>query len=150
MSMLSEFAEDFFLFLESGFIAVNQSDEDSAVKLFQAAMLVDPKNSLSKVGLGYMHLHKLEISKACSYFEEVLKEDPQNEMAKTFLGLALTMSPDKVTEGEKLLFQMEKSSDNLIRNLSTDALSFVDNFVKKEPTPLDLQEAKGKRSGSVS
>ncbi|MEL7431663.1 MAG: hypothetical protein AAGI90_03940 [Chlamydiota bacterium] len=148
MSDLSEFLSDFFLFLESGFIAVNQADEDASRKLFQAAELLDPKNSLSKVGLGYMHLHKLEIQHACEYFEEVLEKEPHNEMAKTFLGLCLTMSPDEVSKGEKLLTQTSSSSDKLIKNLSHSALDFVDEFVKKEPTPVEIQKnsaAKGSK-----
>lgn len=147
MSQLEDFSSDFFLFLEAGFIAVNQCDEDSSVKLFKAAELLDPENSLSKVGLGYMHLHKLEITKACSYFEEVLKKEPENDMAKTFLGLCLTMSPDQVGKGEKLLQSTTNSSDKLIKNLSHTALDFVDEFVKKEPTPLEVKQGVKKDKG---
>ena len=58
---LNKFKDDFFLFLEAGFIAVNQADEDAAVKLFKAAQLLDPQQSLPQIGFGYLHLHKLEL-----------------------------------------------------------------------------------------
>ena len=62
MEDLSKYDDDFFLFLEAGFIAINQADEDAAVKLFKACELLRPENSLIKVGMGYMHLHKLELN----------------------------------------------------------------------------------------
>ncbi len=142
MGHLQRFKEDFILLLESGFIAVNQADEDSAVKLFKASQLLDPHNILSKIGLGYLHLHKLELRQACQLFEDVLKKEPDNEMAKTFLGLCLSLSPDAVDKGESLLHQTEKSSDSLIQGLSKTALDFVDKFIKTEPTPV---EGKDKR-----
>ncbi|MEM8628968.1 MAG: hypothetical protein AAGF04_02705 [Chlamydiota bacterium] len=145
MEDLSTFASDFYLFLESGFIAVNQCDEDAARKLFEAASLLDPDNPLPKVGLGYMHLHKLEIQKACDYFYAVLDKDPGNEMANTFLGLCLTMTPDRVAKGEKLLMQSASSSDGLIKDLSNSALRFVDSVIKKDPTPLEVKNSSTKR-----
>ena len=79
--------EDYILMIEAGFIAVNQADEDSALKLFRASEMLQPDNSLPKVGFGYLHLHKLELKQAVRIFEEVLEKEPNNEMAKTFLGI---------------------------------------------------------------
>lgn len=146
MADLHKFKEDFILFLESGFIAVNQADEDSAVKLFKAAQLLDEHSTLPKVGLGYLHLHKLELRQACQLFEDVIKKEPTNEMAKTFLGLCLTMSPNAVDKGEELLHQMQSSDDKLIQGLSKTALDFVDTFIKKEPTPVEGKDKKGKKN----
>ncbi len=145
MSDLQKFKDDFILFLEMGFIAVNQADEDSAVKLFKASQLLDPKNTLPKVGLGYLHLHKLELRQAFQLFEDVLKNEPDNEMAKTFLGLCLTMSPNAVNKGEEILHQTQDSGDKLIRSLSKTALDFVDKFVKKAPTPVEGKTKKQPR-----
>jgi len=149
MSNLEAFRDDFILLLESGFIAVNLADEDSALKLFKAAELLNPESTLPKVGQGYMHLHKLELKEACKLFEKVLKKEPNNEMAKTFLGLCLTLSPSAVEEGEKILEETTKSSDNLVKNLSHTALDFVDKFIKKAPTPVQApakKTAKRKRA----
>jgi tetratricopeptide (TPR) repeat protein len=132
MSNLKNFKDHFVLLLEAGFIAVNQADEDSALKLFKASELLNPKSSLPKIGLGYLYLHKLELKQSCKIFKEVLEVEPDNEMAKTFLGLALTFTSDKVSEGEKLLSDSAtSSSDSQIKNLAETALDFVEKFVKK-------------------
>ncbi|MBI5346870.1 MAG: SctF chaperone SctG [Chlamydiae bacterium] len=144
MSDLQKYKTDFVLFLEAGFIAVNQFDEDAATKLFQAAELADGKNYLNKIGMGYLSLHKLELNKAINSFESVLKQDPQNEMAKAFLGISLSMTPNDVLKGEKLLMETVKSSDKFIKKLSQTALDFIDKFVKKEPTPLEVKKPKAK------
>jgi len=144
MSILNEFKKDFLLFLESGFIAINQTDEDSAMKLLQAAELLDPKNPLIKIGYGYLSLHKLELKNATASFEEVLKNEPKNEMAKTFLGLANTLSPKDMLKGEKMLHETLDSDDKGIKKLSAMALEFVDKFLKKEPSPAEIKK-KGKR-----
>jgi tetratricopeptide (TPR) repeat protein len=135
MGTIKKYKDDFILMLESGFIAVNQADEDAAQKLFKAAELLDPENVLPKVGFGYLHLHKLELKQAVKAFEGVLHKDPTNDMAKTFLGLCLSLSPNQVTKGEKILHQTEKSKDPLIKRLSSTAIQFVDKFVKKTPGP---------------
>ncbi|HSW72009.1 MAG TPA: hypothetical protein VLG44_01190 [Chlamydiales bacterium] len=142
MTDITKFKDDFVLFLEAGFIAVNQADEDSAVKLFKAAQLLDPQNTLPKVGLGYLHLHKLELRQAVQLFEDVLKKEPNNEMASTFLGLCLTMSPNAVDRGEEILKEMKKSPDKLIKNLSKTALDFVDKFIKKDAGPAEIKPKK--------
>lgn len=150
---MEKYKEDFILFVESGFIAVNQSDEDSARKLFKAAELLNPESSLPTIGLGYLHLHKLELKEACAKFESVLQKEPNNEMVKTFLGLCMVFSPQAVMQGEKILEETLKSQDTLVKNLSKSALDFVDAYVKKHPTPLQAplatskNEKKGKKHG---
>lgn len=142
MIKLEKNRKDFLLFLEAGFIAVNQADEISANRLFAAAELLEPKNSLVKIGVGYLHLHKLELKQAIAKFEEVLKKEPKNEMAKTFLGIALSWTPTDTLKGEKLLEETKKSEDKDIKKLSKTALTFVDTFIKKAPSPA---EVKGKK-----
>ena len=136
MTSLKHYKEDFFLFVEAGFIAVNQADEDAALKLFRAAELLNPEHSLPKIGVGYLHLHKLELKQACKAFQGVLDEQPDNEMATAFLGLCMGLSPTQVSEGEKLLEKSSKSKDPLIKRLGVSALEFVDKFVKKTPGPI--------------
>ena len=135
MSILKNYKEDFILMLEAGFIAVNQADEDAALKLFRAAELLDPKNILPRIGFVYLHLHKLELKQAVKSFEDVLAKDPTNEMAKTFLGLSMSMMPTSVDAGEKILEQTTKSQDPLIKRLAHTAIDFVDKFIKKGPGP---------------
>ncbi len=142
MSETSKYKDDFILFAEAGFIAVNQTDEDAAKKLFKAAALVDEKNVLSKIGMGYLHLHKLELKQAVDLFEEVLKQEPHNAMAKAFLGLSLSMMPNQVAKGEKILHEAHKSHDKNVKKLADTAIDFVERFVKKEPTPVEGKKKK--------
>jgi predicted Zn-dependent protease len=143
MGQLQKFKDHFILMVEAGFIAVNQADEDAAVKLFKAAELLDPNNILPKIGRGYLHLCKLELKQACKIFDEVLAKDPNNEMAKTFLGLSYSLNPNEVTKGEKILEESaHKSKDPQIKHLASDALNFVEKFVKKSPTPAQVQPQK--------
>lgn len=130
-----KYKEDFILLAEAGFIAVNQADEDSALKLFKAAEMLDPKNILPKLGFGYLHLHKLELKQAVKFFDEVLEIEPENEMAKAFKGLSLSMMPNSVDKGEKMLEQTMKSKDPAIKKLAGSAIDFVDKFIKKTPGP---------------
>ncbi len=131
-----KYKEDFILLAEAGFIAVNQADEDSALKLFRAAELLDPDNILPKIGFGYLHLHKLELKQAVKRFEEVLEIDPQNEMAKAFMGLCLSMMPNSIDKGEKLLEStLTKSKDPQIKQMAGSAIDFVEKFIKKTPGP---------------
>jgi hypothetical protein len=46
---LQKFKDHFILMAEAGFIAINQSDEDAAIKLFAAAQLLDPNNPLPRL-----------------------------------------------------------------------------------------------------
>lgn len=142
MERLEKYKKDFILFLEAGFIAINQADEDSAIKLFKAAEILDPKNNLIKIGQGYLHLHKLELKQAIDVFEGVLKKEPNNEMAKTFLGIALSWTPTDTMKGEKLLTETTKSKDEPIKKLSMTALDFVEKFIKKEPSPVEVKKKK--------
>ncbi len=135
MSATKKYKEDWLLFTEAGFIAVNQADEDSALKLFRAGVALNPENTLPQVGFGYLHLHKLELKQAVKVFEQVLDKEPENEMAKAFMGICMSMMPNAVGKGEKILEQTLKSKDPMIKNLSHVAMDFVDKFVKKSPGP---------------
>lgn len=130
-----KFKEDFILFAEAGFIAVNQADEDAALKLFKAAEMLDPSNTLPKLGIGYLHLHKLELKQATQSFDDVLHKDPHNDMAKAFKGLCLSLMPNAIDKGEKILEQTCKSKDPAIKEMSNTAIDFVEKFVKKHPGP---------------
>ena len=135
MTTFKAYKPDWILFAEAGFIAVNQADEDAALKLFRAASLLEPTNILPKIGFGYLHLHKLELKEAIRCFEEVLDQDPANEMAKTFLGLSLGLMPNMAEKGEKFLDQVAGSKDPMIKTLSSYSKDFIHKYVKKSPGP---------------
>lgn len=127
------------LFVEAAYIAINMSDEASALKLFKAADLLSPGNELIEVGYGYLYLCKLELKKAVEYFDKAIAKDTHNEMAISLKGLALTMTPDRVSEGEKLLSDLSsKSGEEDVKKLSNMTLEFVDKYVKN-PSPSDLK-----------
>lgn len=136
MGFREKYKDHYIVFVEAGFIAVNQADEDAAIKLFKAAEALKPDNFLPKVGMGYLHLCKLELKQASKLFEEVLAKEPNNEMAKAFLGLSLALNPTEMSKGEKILEEAaQKASDPMVKNLSDSALQFVEKFVKKAPSP---------------
>ena len=143
---LQKYRDHFILLVEAGFIAVNQADEDAAVKLFKASELLDAKNLLPRIGLGYMHLCKLELKQAGKIFEDVLAKDPNNEMARTFLGLTLSLNPTETAKGEKALEELaKKAKDPEVKSLANNALAFVEKFVKKTPTPAQAQKTAPKK-----
>ncbi len=143
MAHLDKFKNDFILLCEAGFIAVNQMDDDAARKLFAASELLEPKNTLHKIGMGYLHLCKLELKDAAKYFQEALEIEPDNEMAKAFLGVANSLSPEDGAKGEKILEEAAtKAKDPSIKILASSALEFVDKFIKKAPSQAQLQKPK--------
>jgi len=132
MKDLSEYKDSFLLFLEAGFIAINQYDEDAAIKLFKACELFQPDNFLIKIGMGYLYMNKLELQQSCQAFEEVLEKDPENDIAQTFLGFVLSLMPDQVEKGEKLLeASAKRAPDPETKETARTALEFINTFIKK-------------------
>ena len=136
MSQKEKSKDDFIVMAEAGFIAINQADEDAAVKLFRAAQMLKPDNSLPKIGMGYMHFLKLELKQASKLFQEVLDDEPSNEMAKAFLGLSVAFTPNDADKGEKILEEAAtKSKDPTIKTMAKTAIDFVEKFIKKSSHP---------------
>lgn len=143
MKHLRSYKDDFILLVEAGFIAVNQADEEAATKLFNAAQLLDSNNQLPEIGVGYLHMHKLQLKEACKAFEHVLDKEPNNEMAKAFLGICLGLQPTQIAKGEKILEQTNShSKDPMVKKLCDTALHFVDKFVKKSAGPAESHKKK--------
>jgi Flp pilus assembly protein TadD len=137
MANLEKFKDHFILLCEAGFIAVNQADEDAAVKLFKASQLLNPKNTLPKIGIGYMHMMKLELKQASNLFDQVLALEPQNEMARAFLGISYALTATEMGKGEKILSESAKeSSDPAIKQLANSAIDFLESFIKKDANPM--------------
>ncbi len=142
MTDLNKYKDHFILLLEAGFIAVNQADEDAALKLFRASELLNPNSTLSRVGVGYLHFHKLELKQAAEVFEEVLKKEPTNDMAKALLGLTMGMIPTEVGKGEEVLMDAAKTSDPQVKKVVDDSIDFIDTFVKKSKSPVEIRKNK--------
>lgn len=131
-----QFDEDFYDFLEGGFLAVNQTDEDSAIKLFKAAETLRPEDTFPWIGLAYMHLCKLELKQASTLLNQVLAKEPDNEIASSLLGICMGFTPQKTGDGEKILEKMTHSSETEVKKLADLSLRFIDEFIKKSPSPL--------------
>jgi hypothetical protein len=134
-SVLESYKKDFFLLLEAGFIAINMQDEDSAKKLFDACQILDPHHAFPKIGMGYMHLCKLELAKATSFLNEALKMEPENQLAKSLLAVCKTMNPSEQKDGEKQLEELSKSSDADIKKLADIATDFSKKIYAKGSSP---------------
>ncbi len=145
---MQKYTDDWLLLVEAGFIAANQADEDAAFKLFRASQLLSPDNSLSHVGMGYVHMLKLELKQACQKFEEILKKEPNHEMARALLGLSTALSTKEIEKGENLLKQsLSKTQDPSVKAMASTAIEFVEKFVKKAPTPVQGQPPAEKKKG---
>ena len=92
MKAVKEFKGDLGLLVEAGLIAIKQGDEDSAKKLFDAADILDPGATSSKMGHGLIALHKMDIATAKQYFSEILKSEEKNYRAKAFLAFSNVLS----------------------------------------------------------
>lgn len=145
MEQFTSTKEDFILLAEAGFIAINQADEDAAMKLFHAAEILKPDNSLPKIGMGYLHFLKLELKQAGKIFEDILSREPDNEMANALLGLSLALNPADTIKGEKMLEETAKSAkDPTVKTMALTAVDFVEKFIKK-PSALTQQPTKEKK-----
>jgi len=124
--------KDFLTFLQAGFIALNQQDEASACSLFNACRLIDDQNRLVQISEGYIHLLKMELDLAALCFEKILKQEPKHEIAKAFLAITQILSPKNQKDGEKKLKELNESTAHKeIKQLSTDALAYFNQEIKK-------------------
>ncbi|MDE3055581.1 MAG: hypothetical protein KGI80_02650 [Verrucomicrobiota bacterium] len=135
--LLDAYKNDWILFTEASFIAINRADEINALRLIAAAEALNSEQSLPKIARGYLRLHKLELKEAIRIYDEVLQKEPDNELAKTLLGVCLGLMPNgkDLERGEKILTELARAKDPLAQQTSATALNFVHRFVKKEPGP---------------
>ncbi len=115
-----EFVKDVPVLVEAGFIAIKQIDEVSATQCFYAAMVIDPELSLPVVGLGMVHLLKLELEEAKEMFNLVLQKEPENQMARTMLGIAnlYDVNQEGLKKGRNLIEDaMEETDEKELKQL---------------------------------
>jgi len=142
-----EFDEDFTLLIESGFVAVKQLDETSAVRIFRAAQLVRPTSTAPLIGLGWIALNKLEVKEAVAIFEKVVEQEPTNHLAEVFLGISLMLTKPKRKKGEKLVQDViAKTDDPTIKNLGELSLEWVRKDLSKKESPFSLAKPSGDKS----
>lgn len=128
---MGEFDEDFSLFIEAGFMAVNQADEVNAKRIFEAARVIREESAAPVIGLGYIALNKLEVKKAVEMFQVALEMDPENHLAQAFLGVTYLLVKEKREEGEKLIKKAREASDDpTIENLANISLEWSDKDLK--------------------
>jgi hypothetical protein len=129
----SEFDADFAMFVEAGFVAANQLDENSAKMIFAAAQALRPESTAPKLGLGFIALNKLEVKEAKKLFVEVTTEEPDNLLAQTMLGICHLLVPESRAKGEELIKAiLEKTDDPTTVNLAKVALEWSDKDLKKK------------------
>ena len=128
---LDFFKDDFALFIEAGFIAVKQLDEIAARRLFKAAEVLRPESSAPKLGLGYIELNKMRPQEASRLFESILEKEPTHSLAKALLGVSYLMTKDKKKQGEVLINEAKKESDDpTIQNLAEVSAQWMKKDVK--------------------
>lgn len=143
---LDFFKDDFTLFIEAGFIAVKQLDEIAARRLFKAAEVLRPESTAPKLGLGYIELNKMRPQEASRLFESILEKEPSHSLAKALLGVSYLMTKDKKKQGEALINEAKKESDDpTIQNLAEVSAQWMKKDVKTSfnaPFTPSLEEGK--------
>lgn len=125
-NLMEELKNDFPLLIEAGFVAVNQRDEDSAKKLFQAAQQLEPKSTAPRIGFGFIALNKLELDVAEKEFTAVLSQDKDHQLARAFLGITLCFNPKTRSKGKALIEEaMSKTDDQHVKNLGAVSLEWL-------------------------
>lgn len=125
--------EDFGLFIEAGFLAVKQLDEQSARRLFYAAQELRPESTAPDIGLGYIALNKLEVKEATEAFLKVTEKEPENHLAQTFLGMCYLLTKTKRDEGKKIIKEsVEKTDDPTIVQLGKIAMEWCESDLEKK------------------
>lgn len=132
--LLEKCENDFGVLVETGFIAVKQGDEDSAVKLFRAAQALKPEHSAPKLGFGYISLSKLELGDAAKIFKEILEKEPENLLTAVFLGLTLMLGRMDIEKGHQIVqAALEQAGDDpVIKHFATTVLEWEKEFFAKE------------------
>lgn len=147
--IVNEFRSDVPLLTEAGFIAMQQVDEMSALNCFCAAMIANPHEPLPMLGVGMVHLFKLELDEANKIFDTVLAKYPDNETAKALKGISgmFSLNEESMKDSEKVLKDLMKhTKDPLVKQLGayTEKLREEIKSKMKDLHPLEM----GKKSSS--
>jgi len=133
MDNFKDFQQDYGILVEAGFVAIKQGDEDSAVKLLNAAKILRPDHTASDLGFGYIALSKLDLVNAIQTFYKIVQKEPTNYLAKTFLGLCLMLSKSDVEAGNNLVNEaLSKSSDASVQSFAQTVLAWKSEYFSKK------------------
>lgn len=131
--IIAELRGEFASLIEAGLVAVNQGDEDSAIKLFSAAQVLEPDSSAPRVGFGFISLNKLELEKAIDLFQIVVDQEPNHHLARTFLGISLAFDPKTRQRGEKLIqTAFEQTDDASVKHLCEVSKAWIEKDLNKK------------------
>jgi len=128
----ANYDQDFGILVEAGFIAVKQGDEDSAVKLFNAAQVLRPQHNAPRIGFGYIALNKLEIPRAIEIFQGVVNNEATNYLARTFLGLCLMIEKTDLQRGYQLVQEvLNQCKDESVLQFARETLRWKAQYFEK-------------------
>ncbi len=131
--IIAELRGEFASLIEAGLVAVNQGDEDSAIKLFSAAQVLEPDSTAPRVGFGFISLNKLELEKAIGLFQIVVDQEPEHHLARAFLGISLAFDPKTRQRGEELIKGAHKKTDDAsVKNLCEVSTAWIEKDLKKK------------------
>jgi len=137
---IEELKQDFALLIEAGFVAVKQLDAVNSSRIFVAAQMLSPDHTAPQIGLGYIALNQLNIKESTHIFEAIVEKEPENYLARTFLGISYLLSKPKRKKGERIIKEaMEKTDDEVIKNLGSISLEWAEKDLKKEKAPFFSQ-----------
>lgn len=137
MTDLKEYRSDFVLLVEAGFVAVSHLDEDAAVKLFNAAQLLEPRHTAPQLGLAAIALHKLDLKTSNRILEAIVEHEPENQRANALLGISYLLSNQDIEKGEKMLeAAMTKADDPATRRLGELWLEVLEKGVRQAENPV--------------
>ncbi len=133
-ALVKDYRDDAILLIELGFIAIKQSDEMNALRLFSAAQLLNLKSVAPLIGMGYIAIHKTDTKGAREIFQKVLKIEPENELANVFLQMCSLIDNTNVKTAHKNLVKLnENSVDETTKTFCTSLIKWCEKDpVKKQ------------------
>ena len=147
------FIEDFSLFIQAGFMAIYQADEDSATKLFMAAQLLRPDHPIPHIGYGYIALYKLDSQGVRMATKPVLEKEPSHSVARTLVALSDLLEGKEdgtLSPLEELATVAKQSEDPLIEkifSLMTDWSKERERARIENRSPMEMMREEQEREG---
>jgi predicted Zn-dependent protease len=128
---LKDYRTDFASFVEAGFIAVKQCDEQSAIRLFGAAYTLQPAHPAPHLGLGYLYLNMEQLDRAIPLLEDSLKLDPSIALTKALLGGALILANKEQARASQLLEEVAREDDPDAKKMAQVWMQVRDKLAEK-------------------
>lgn len=134
--------EDIAMLAEMGFIAINQLDEVSAMRLFTAVKMLDHEQTIGILGTAIVLLHKMDLERAMILFNNILEREPEHYLAQTYIAVCQILGKKHMQEGVKAMERIQKATeDPTILQLCDLWLGIVKEHKERESSPLKGHEA---------